>query len=205
MANQGSPSVAADLFCGAGIGVLLGTLVGLSANEVVAELVVGIVAILAAALGLVSASEKIGARPWRIGAFGFFATVSVIVALMVRTHDSLAPSAMEQHRLWTAIGFSEREAAELVAYRQLGLKPDGAQLEPQVLKGKAAVLYAADAETCRDLAPGGYSDNAELLNAWSLQQGAWADVAAIAVTLSPEQARLLLAASWALACSVEAP
>ncbi|MDX1536878.1 hypothetical protein [Arsukibacterium sp.] len=205
MANQGSPSVAADLFCGAGIGVLLGVLVGLSANEVVADVVVGIVAILAAALGLVSASEKIGARPWRIGAFGIFSTLSVIAALMVRTHDALAPSAMEQHRLWTAIGFSEREAGELVAYRQLGVKPGDLQVDPQVLKGKASVLYVADAETCRDLAPDVFTDNAEILNAWQLQQGAWADVAAIAITLTPERARSLLAASWLLACSVEAP
>lgn len=205
MANQGSSSIVADLFCGAGIGVLLGVLVGLSANEVVAEVVVGIVAILSAVLGLASVSEKMTARPWRIGAFGLFATVSVVVAVMVRTHDALAPSAIDQHRLWTDIGFSEREAGELVAYRQLGVKPGVLQVDPQALKGKASVLYTGNAEICRDLAPDVFIDEREILNAWHLQQGAWAQVAAIAATLAPEQARSLLSASWMLACSMEVP
>ena len=204
MANQVSTSVAADIFCGAGIGVLLGVLVGLSANAVVADVVVGIVALLAAALGLVSASEKIGVRPWRIGAFGVVASLSVMVAVMIRTHDALAPSALQQHRSWVSLGFTAREAGQLVAYRQLGVMPNGAQVDTAALKGKASLLYAADGATCRELEPTLFADDAEVVTAWRLQQGPWAQLADIAATLAPQQGRSLLKASWMLACNEEA-
>lgn len=204
MQNQGSPSVAADLFCGAGLGVLLGLLVGLSVSEVVADVVVGVVAILSAALGLVSASEKISVRPWRIGSFGIFATLSVIVALMIRTHDALAPSALEQHRIWISLGFSVREAGELIAYRQLGVLPKGVQVDPTVHKGKTSLLYTANSETCRNINPKLFADGSEAINAWRLQQGPWEILADIAAKLTPEQAQSLLLASWMLACSEDA-
>lgn len=200
MENRTSLTIATDLFCGAGIGLLLGVLVGLSVTSVVAEVVVGIVALLAAALGLVSSNEKISVRPWRIGAFGLCATLSVLVALFVRTQDLLAPSAAAQHRQWLELGFSAKEAGQLVAYRQLGVLPQGMQVDEKGNKGKTSVLYAADAQSCRDLEPAQFPDVQEALNAWRLQQGQWARIASIAANLDPNVRRSLLDASWALAC-----
>ncbi|MDF2179929.1 hypothetical protein P2G88_16875 [Aliiglaciecola sp. CAU 1673] len=204
MESRSSSSIVADLFSGAGIGVLLGVLMGLSVTQVVAEVVVGLVALLSAALGLVSTTEKITVRPWRIGAFGICATLSVVAAIYVRTHDLLAPSESEQHVTWKAMGFSDKEAGQLVAYRQLGILPKGVEVDANARQGKSSVLYAADAEACRDLEPSQFPDLNEIITAWRIQKGQWSQLANIATTLDARQAHSLLVASWSLACETEA-
>ncbi len=200
-----TPSVAADVCSGAGIGLLLGVLVGLSVADVVASVVTGVVALLAAALGLASASDKLSIRPWRIGAFGFAAALALLLSLFFRAHDLLSPSPQSQFNTWTEIGFPADQAADLVAYRELGILPPGKETSGYDTRAKVTALYSADAEDCSGTAPERYENLDETINGWQLQGNEWKTVADLSLKLTPEHRQQLIQASWDLACKEQMP
>ena len=200
-----TPSVAADVCSGAGIGLLLGVLVGLSVADVVASVVTGVVALLAAALGLASASDKLAIRPWRIGAFGFAAALALLLSLFFRAHDLLSPSPQSQFNTWTEIGFPAKQAADLVAYRELGILPPGKEASGYDTRATVTALYSADAENCAAMNPQKFENLSETIHGWQLQGGEWETLAGLSLRLSPEDRERMIQSGWTLACGDPEP
>jgi hypothetical protein len=136
-----------EIVAGGGIGLLLGTLLGLSASPVVQGVVVAITALLGALLGF-KTSEGTG-QTLRIGAFGLLGTAGVLLGLAVRSGSLLAPSVRSEVAAWRAAGYSQQDALTFVAYHRLGIKP--AQLlvaEAPEAKEQSNALFA---DTARSL------------------------------------------------------
>jgi hypothetical protein len=166
--------MAAQVFSGLSIGLLLGILVGLSASPV-AALVVGALAAMLSTLVLPqskgSATDTTPARQqaaaWRSGALGVAAIVGLVAGIWVRTHDALSPPAAtppslaQQVAAVQAAGFSAEEARRLVASREFsGARGASASGEaPPKAQGRgSSVLFGADADSCERMAPSRYKD-----------------------------------------------
>lgn len=124
----------AQLFSGAGLGLMLGVLLGLSSAPVVA-VVVGAIAALLGSLVLPqlpakspqegSTDERRVAIDLRAGAFGLACVLGVVGGIWLRTHDALSPKQnplKEKLEQWQSIGFEPEEARVLVA-RSEGFGP----------------------------------------------------------------------------------
>jgi hypothetical protein len=61
----------------------------------------------------------------RIASFGFACPLAVLLGLGIRSHSWLAPSIDDQIKEWTHAGYSQEQARNFVAFRQLGLVPQG--------------------------------------------------------------------------------
>lgn len=161
----------AQVFSGAGIGILLGLLLGLSASPVVA-LVVGAVAALLSTLVLPVVTRQGGdanlpavspqrqrEAAWRGAALSLFCVAGLLVGLWLRTHDALSPkprSLKEQVAEWVDAGFSAEEARRMVVQRAL---PE-ARAEPAAAASAArrgTVLFSLPAAVCDKLAPSRYA------------------------------------------------
>jgi hypothetical protein len=98
------PSILPDLFGGAGMGLLLGTLVGLSSSPVVGIVVGALASVLAVFLGLdVSTGSVIGAlriNGVRIGALGVATVIGLGLGLYVRVNNPFLPDPEVQLQRW---------------------------------------------------------------------------------------------------------
>lgn len=118
----------ADLFAGAGLGLLLGTILGLSVTPVVSAVVGGITAILAVFLGLDGSNadpdaslRRIRLNGVRIGSFGFATVLGVLLGLFLR-NGFLFDASLEDHmNRWQ--GFPDTVAQQMVIYERTGLSP----------------------------------------------------------------------------------
>jgi hypothetical protein len=105
--------VVSAIFNGMGIGLLLGTLVSLSLSPVVAGVIGTVSSLLAVFLGL---NEKYidPLKSIRIGSFGLFAVVGVIMGLYIRAHDPLAPSLLDKKNEFLKLGFTDEQAKAFI-------------------------------------------------------------------------------------------
>ena len=123
--ERGTPSVpggagpAVSVFSGAGIGLMVGVLLALSASPTVGIFIGALGSGLAALLGLNDSSFS-QAKGLRIGSLGFAVLVGLGIGLYARTHDSLAPSLETQRQEYVALGFTDREALDILRARRLG-------------------------------------------------------------------------------------
>ena len=129
-----------EIVAGGGIGLLLGTLLGLSVSPVVQGVVVAITALLGAVLGF-KTSEGTG-QTWRIGAFGLLGTGGVLLGLAVRSGSLMAPSVRSEVAGWYYAGYSQKDALAFVAYHRLGIKPAQLVTEAPGAKEQSNALYA---------------------------------------------------------------
>lgn len=99
-----------QLLAGAGIGLLLGLLVGLSSSHVVATVVGAVAGGLLILLGLNSSKDDPSATPpptaWRLAGFGFACSLALVVSVWVRAHHSLSPPIKDQVKELTDVGYS---------------------------------------------------------------------------------------------------
>ena len=216
MSDEPTPSptrLSDDLLIGTGLGLLLGLLVGLSASPVVAALVTALAALLAAAFGLdrtvlrpkgEEATPRIGS-PRRIGAFGLMACLGLLLGIGIRTHDLLAPGIEAEIASWTAAGYSEELAREVVLVRRTGLRiaKEGAETTGTPKEQKPGVqnslLFSGpSSDECASQDPDRFPDTAELLRAWSQGTARWQALATAAQEVGAP--RPLLLRSWELAC-----
>ena len=172
MANTGR-----DFLAGAGLGLLTGTLIGLSASSVVAVVVGAISAAMLPLLGIVEksrsgAAQTVADTSWRVAGFGLFSAAAVISGVYIRTNDWLSPSISTQISSLTQAGFSKESAREWVSIKNLGtsVEKEKASADGKAAGGKAvagpasSVLFSTLAEDeCPSFDPAKFSNSGEQL------------------------------------------
>lgn len=196
----GQVMLMAELFAGAGTGLLLGLLLGLAASPVVGVVVGALAALLAALVGVQLPGRGDAPSPnqrraghWRAAAFSLACVLGVLGGLYIRTHDLLSPAPHSlQQRVdeLTGIGFSASEARRIVVLHKLDDTPIAAAT-PTAPSSKS-LLFAAQAERCERLNPERFKDLAATVAAYrAMDEPAMARVAqAISNQAGDEAARM---------------
>lgn len=175
-----------DLFAGAGLGLLLGVIVGLSTSPVV-EVVVGtLMSLLAVFLGLegskILKSEGFAGlkiNHLRIGAFGFATLIGLLVGLFIRINNPLAIPLDDRFQHWkAAFPHDPVLVKQMVIYERTGIQPtqidygEGSggptpvTLQKEAAAAGRAVLYSLfkSYDVCVQLRPGRLTEESLLAN-----------------------------------------
>lgn len=158
------------VFNGLGIGLFLGLLLGLSVSPVVSGVIGTISSLLAILIGL---NEKFldPIKSLRIGAFGLFSVVGILLGLYIRANDPFAPSLSDKMEEYLSIGYSEAEAKAFVTgfirtdSSSLAIRQANVLYASEIEIGACDYLVYATAET----AP------AELFNTFETAGGIWGE------------------------------
>lgn len=160
-----------SICAGAGLGLLLGLIVGLSKTPVVAGVVGTLTGLLAVFLGLQAGGAnlpvigKVKIDGFRIGSFGFATSAGLILGLFIRVTNPFGETPEEQYAHWkTAFGDNEVLARQAMIYERTGLRPRTFYFTPdkgtEISKeegvgneGASLVGKARTASYCRDLDP----------------------------------------------------
>lgn len=213
-----------DALSGIALGALVGLLVGMSVSPVVGAVLSGLVALLATYLGLGGAprpknnterthldAERVSSNV-RVTCFAVGALAAALLGVYIRTQDLLGVENSDRLREWKALGFTERQARDLIAFRELGIVPKtwppptdttavAVVPDSSGRKGEASVLYGGRADECRDLDPERFRDAGETALAWQQQGGAWAEAGRLASSSVGERERAYaLRTIWGLTC-----
>lgn len=144
-----------DLVTGAAMGLLVGTLIGLSAVPVVSGVITSLTALVGAFFGLAApGSERFSfsPQPLRIAGFGVVCVMAIIGGIALRTSGALQVPIKPQLEELIAAGFEARKAQELVAYRVFGLVPSGqTTAASEVTRASIGALYATRASVCNQI------------------------------------------------------
>jgi hypothetical protein len=160
----------AQIFSGAGVGLLLGILLGLSSSPVVSLVVGALAAVLATFIGIRGPNKDSLEAPgeatngaqrkglaFRAGAFGFTCIVGLLTGIYLRTHDSLSPprpSLKQQVDELVSVGFSAAEARRIAVLHSLDAERAEAKPADAVRASESAgavqstLLFGTSAETC---------------------------------------------------------
>jgi hypothetical protein len=206
------------LFSGSGIGLLIGVLMGMSVTPTVAVIIGALASGLAILLGL-NDEHFNNAKAVRIGGFGFACVLGIYFGLYARTHQMLSPAEVppptltEQKAEYVALGFSEREALDFIAFTRFKIKnpswvllgeagaPSGTAAAGESLTEKArmTLLFGAevDLDKCDELAgPRPDFDLLDVVDTFDIAGGVWRSLAfSVRDTVGePDGVPLLLAA-----------
>lgn len=156
--------MAAQIFSGASVGILLGLLLGLSTSPVVA-LIVGALATFVSQLISSRATPGVSteaAKPsqlrieaYRLGTFALTCVLGVILGLYMRTHDSLSPSIGALRKEVDAlveIGVPKSESQKIVLGRYKSTKMAALDNTPKPDTGSHTILFNTQSERCEALA-----------------------------------------------------
>ena len=107
---------------GAGVGLLLGALVGLSISPVVSGVIGTKSGLLAVLLGL---NEKYlsPVTSLRIGAFGFSCVAGILLGIYIRTNNAMMPDREKMLNDYMKVGFSKQVALDFIVYREFNMIP----------------------------------------------------------------------------------
>lgn len=165
----------AQLFSGAGLGLMLGLLLGLSGTPVIAA----VVGAIAALLGALVLPQLPGASPagdgdkqrvvvdLRAGALGLACVAGLLGGIWLRTHDALSPRPLtltEKWEQWKAIGFSPEEARTLAARGEGVGTTAGATtaatpgMGPVATSATRTILFGDRTTRCEQLSVGRFAD-----------------------------------------------
>jgi hypothetical protein len=196
-----------ELAAGAGLGALVGFLLGLSSASVVGGVIASLTALLASFLGL-DGLRRDSATPAqthggvRIATFGVCTVIAVIVGIEARSHNWLGPTLKEQVETWRAAGASQSDAISYVAFGQLGLVPSGKIVaQPPKPPSTSPLLFSASASECDALSKERFGSSALRRDAFADAGGDWAQVAKAAQSLSADRSEQLLDAAYTLGCT----
>lgn len=160
-----------DVFAGAGIGLLLGTVVALSNAPVVATVVGALTSLLALFLGLDEKSSTArlpSVNALRIGAFGFATVAGLALGLYVRINNPLAEDPSVAIARWNnAFPENPSLARQMMVYERTALAPakltydqksgttETVSVNAAVSGAKQPVLYGSlsDYDACTRLDP----------------------------------------------------
>jgi hypothetical protein len=185
---------------GAGVGALIGLIAGLSASAVVSAVIGALSAGLLVMLGFGKPSPDSSTTDtprslatWRTLGFGSFCSICLILGILLRTYDVLAPSIeSEKHKLEASNVFSKDEVHQIVLLKQFGLSvpnKDAAKLEianpktPAGMGVSAGFLFSGKTEICNVVRRDQYPDTASYVQSLQVHGG---DFAAFANALAHE-------------------
>lgn len=132
------------IFGGAGLGILIGLLIGMSTTGTVGLVIGALSTILVVLLGFKEKGDS-GVHAWRVGSFGLFCAIAILAGVYFRAHNTFAPSVDSEIRKWTSEGqFSQEEAKTLFLYERFGFVPPDVQIDTVIAKKSQSVLYASD-------------------------------------------------------------
>lgn len=199
-----------QLFAGAGLGLLVGVLVGLSSSPVVSVVVGALAAGMVTLLGFTRPAKE-GEPAYkegsvaRLGSFGVACTAAVLLGLFVRTHNWLSPSIAEQVAEVRKAGYTEDEARRWVALRNIGTAPGSENEKSKSGGGNGAVagsvLFAGgNSGECQYFDTNRYKDVPEHLYALRQQGGTYAEYADKISTLDSSHQKTVLDSLRILYC-----
>ncbi|NUO79131.1 hypothetical protein HUU05_03570 [candidate division KSB1 bacterium] len=155
---------AINVFSGLGMGLLVGIIVGLSVSPVVSVILGALASLLAAFLGLQESGgaaataeglmSKLKVNGMRIGSFGFACVAGILLGLFFRSSDLFSDSIQEEVAKWTKAGYTPAEARQFVAWKKLGIQPEGRQVQiSEVQKAQSSSLFGtlADLDLCNKI------------------------------------------------------
>ena len=163
----------ADIFAGAGMGLLLGTVVGLTTTPVVAGIVGALTSLLAVFLGLDGSGSAEGRairiNALRIGSLGLAAVAGFGLGLYIRINNPLAePPGVQMARWSEAFPDDPTLAKQMMVFERTGIEPGAlifgkdAPAEPvaatvnaTVAAAKSSILYStlSEFDACHRLNP----------------------------------------------------
>jgi hypothetical protein len=202
-------TIAFHALAGAALGLCVGVLMGMTTAPVVGTVLGALAALFATVFGV--KLEDVAAFA-RIGGFGAFCVLGVLLGIMLRTHNSLGISVGQQVNEWVAAGFDSSAARQIVLYRALGVVEDSsgriaqtaraAKIDAEAPKLLSTTLSSRRAEQCPDMAPSRFgNDPAKVVRSYRNTGGPWAALAET-VEKAPAPERLeLIEAAWRLACA----
>jgi hypothetical protein len=177
-----------QVFAGAGLGLLVGLLLGLSTSPTVALVVGALATAMTTLLGFARAdtnTSNISLRgsAVRLGSFGFACALAVLVGLLMRTHEWASPSVDQQIKTLVKAGYSLDEARQWVEYRSLGtvLNPaahaaPGADNRTPAI-GSSVLFSGTDSGDCQYFDTSQYKNVKEQLHSLQLLGGVYAKYA----------------------------
>jgi len=101
---------------------LLTSFLGLAVSPVVSAIIGTLSSMLVVLLGL-NENYLSPVKSIRIGAFGVFCVIGILSGMYIRSHDSMAPSLQSLYDEYKAMGFSDKEARNFIAYQEFDLVP----------------------------------------------------------------------------------
>lgn len=188
------------LFSGSGIGLLIGVLMGTSVTATVGVIIGALASGLAVLLGL-NDQHFSNAKAIRIGAFGFACVLGAYLGIYARAHGVLSPEpepppTLAQQKIeYLALGFTEKQALDFIAFSRFGIKNPGWVLASESratkavgasgaesLKEKAGMtlLFGAevDLDKCDELAgPRAGSELLDVVDVFDIAGGVWKTLA----------------------------
>ena len=195
-------------FAGAGIGTLIGILVGLSGSPVVAAAVGSLLGVLAAFLGFSAPATQSGdagaserrARNAAVVSFGFAAAFSALLGIYLRANDVLSPAPATRVAAWLKADYPPETARALAALELTGLVPPGAGVEEGRVRTTSTLLYSGNREPCDKLDPASLLDAASWQLAVGQVGGAWEELGRAVARLPESEQVNILTASWRVSC-----
>lgn len=153
-----------EIYGGVGLGVGLGVLVGLSTSPTAAVVVSALAALVGTYVGLAKSDGS--ERPIRVGTFGIFLFLGLIVGIVIRANNYLTPTLSKRTEAWESIGFTKKEAADLVAFSELGVVPRGRSIAARPNRSSTDTgVYSSPAASsiCSDLTTVGVAGKRDIL------------------------------------------
>ena len=188
-----------EILAGAALGMLVGTVVGLSASPVTGSLLAGLLALLAGFFGL--RADAAAVHLSRVVAFGATCTVALVFAIHSRANNTLGGDLNTSKARWEAVGlYTPAEVKRLVALEVLGVDLTQTGVKPDENAPGRGVLHAADASTCAILRPDRHATPADWRTAFEVSGGQWRALANAIAAASPEVQQRVLTAVYTLAC-----
>ncbi|MCJ8273087.1 MAG: hypothetical protein MJK04_27265 [Psychrosphaera sp.] len=198
------------LFGGAGIGALLGFMMGTSITPVVATFFGALTGILAGILGL-NDGHFSNAKAVRVGGFGFACVLAALLGLFVRTHNLMSPSLQSLKQQYVELGFSETQALDFVAQKAFGVSvaavnPNSSpKISTQIAQQHSSLLFSAavDLSSCDELeGTDATLPLDEIINNFELTGQMWENAALLATEqLEPSRQKAVLLATKAAICA----
>ncbi len=206
-----------QLFAGAGLGLLVGVLVGLSSSPVVAGLVGALAAGMVTLLGFARPAKEdqpsyTDGSVVRLGSFGVACAAAVILGLFIRTYNWASPSIAEQVSEVQKAGYSPEEARRWVAYRNIGTSTPAANSDASpatasthstggTASAAGSVLFSGTNQgECQHFDTNRYKDAQEHLYALRQLGGKYAEYAEKISSLDASQQKTVLNSLRLLFC-----
>ncbi|WP_026449952.1 hypothetical protein [Aequorivita capsosiphonis] len=133
------------IFGGAGLGILIGLLIGMSTSGTVGLVIGALASVLLVLLGFKEKGDS-NLQTLRVGSFGFFCSLAILTGLFFRANNSFTPSVKSEIEKWTSDSlFSLNEAKTYVLYERFGFIPSGVKIDSTLdRKVGTSVLYGSE-------------------------------------------------------------